>query len=335
MLRKSGRITIKINSPFQYLKYWRKSDSARACRRGMDRIQEMTLFASLAEHTSFAAVARQSGLSTATVTRAVSSLESRLGILLVVRTTRNMRLTEAGQRFAVDCRRLLGDLAEAENAAGGLHALPSGSLTVTAPQMFGALHVVPVLTSFLDQHPSVDVRAILVDRVVSMLDEGIDVAVRIGTLPDSSLIAIPTGSVRRMVCASPAYLAKHGVPQHPDDLRRHSTISTTAFERPPHWLFRIANEDYSVDVGSRLSLTSYQAAIGAALQGWGLTQVPFYQIREHLQDGRLESVLDAFEITPEPVHVVYLEGRRGSSKVRAFVDFCVSALRHDLHFAQK
>lgn len=298
----------------------------------MDRIQEMTLFVALAEHTSFASVARHFGLSTATVTRAVASLESRLGVLLVVRTTRNMRLTEAGQRFAVDSRRLLADLDEAENAAGGLHAHPGGSLTVTAPQMFGALHVTPVLTSFLSQYPSVEIRAILVDRVVSMLDEGIDVAVRIGPLPDSSLTAIPVGNVRRMVCASNAYLAEHGIPQHPDDLRRHTTISTSASERPPPWAFRINSEDYSLNVGSRLSLTSFQAAINAAIQDWGLTQIPHYQIREHLQSGRLECVLEAFEILPEPVHVVYSEGRRGSSKVRSFVDYCVSALRHDLHF---
>lgn len=298
----------------------------------MDRIQEMTLFAALAEQTSFAGVARHFGLSTATVTRAVASLETRLGILLVVRTTRNMRLTEAGQRFAIDCRRLLADLDEAENAAGGLHTLPGGLLTVTAPQMFGALHVTPLLTRFLSQYPSVEIRAILVDRVVSMLDEGIDVAVRIGALPDSTLTAIPVGSVRRMVCASPAYLAEHGTPQHPDDLRQHSTISTSASERPPQWAFRVDGRDYNVDVASRLSLTSFQAAIGAALQDWGLTQVPYYQIREHLRDGELKCVLQGFEIEPEPVHVVYLEGRRGSSKVRSFVDFCVEGLRKDLRF---
>lgn len=301
----------------------------------MDRIQEMTLFCALAEQTSFAAVARHFGLSTATVTRAIASLEQRLGVLLVVRTTRNMRLTEAGQRFAIDCRRLLADFDEAENAAGGLHALPGGSLTVTAPQMFGALHVTPLLTRFLTQYPSVDIRAILVDRVMSMLDEGVDVAVRIGALPDSSLTAIPVGSIRRMVCASPAYLAEHGTPVHPDDLRQHSTISTSASERPPHWPFRIADRDYPVDVGSRLSLTSFQAAIGAAVQGWGLTQVPHYQIREHLRDEKLKYVLAEFEIAPEPVHVVYLEGRRGSSKVRSFVDFCVEGLRRDLRFGMK
>ncbi|WP_122317719.1 LysR family transcriptional regulator [Pseudomonas cichorii] len=298
----------------------------------MDRIQEMALFVAVGEQASFASVARHFGLSTATVTRAIAQLESRLGILLVVRTTRSLRLTEAGQRFAMDCRRLLADLNEAESTAAGVHATPSGLLTVTAPQMFGALHVTPVLTRFLSQHPAVEVRAILEDRVVSMLDEGVDVAVRIGALPDSSLTAIPVGSVRRMVCASPAYLAAHGSPRHPDDLQLHSTISTSASERPHKWPFRVDGRDYSVDVGSRLRLTSFNAAIRAALHDGGLTQVPSYQVNEYLDDGSLEYVLEAFEIPPEPVHVVYPEGRRGSSKVRSFVDFCVESLRKDLHF---
>ncbi|RMO18110.1 Regulatory protein, LysR substrate-binding protein [Pseudomonas cichorii] len=298
----------------------------------MDRIQEMTLFVAVAEQASFASVARHFGLSSATVTRAIAQLESRVGILLVVRTTRSLRLTEAGKRFAMDCRRLLADLHEAESTAAGVHATPSGLLTVTAPQMFGALHVTPVLTRFLSQHPAVEARAILVDRVVSILDEGIDVAVRIGTLPDSSLTAIPVGSVRRMVCASPAYLAEHGSPRHPDDLRLHSTISTSASERAPKWPFRIDGQEYSVDVESRLHLSSFNAAIQAAKQDWGLTQVPSYQVNEYLDDGSLEYVLEAFEIAPEPVHVVYPQGRRGASKVRTFVDFCVETLRQDLQF---
>ncbi|GFM66474.1 LysR substrate-binding domain-containing protein [Pseudomonas lijiangensis] len=296
----------------------------------MDRIQEMTLFSAVAEQSSFASVARHFGLSTATVTRAIAQLESRLGVLLVVRTTRSLRLTEAGQRFAMDCRRLLADLEEAQSAAAGVHANPSGLLTITAPQMFGALHVTPVLTRFLEKHPTVDIRAILVDRVVHMLDEGIDVAIRIGALPDSSLTAIPVGSLRRMVCASTAYLSAHGTPQHPDDLRLHSTISTSASERSAKWAFRVDGRDHSVDVASRLRLTSFNAAISAMMQNWGLTQVSSYQVREHLQNGNIQCVLEAFEIAPEPVHVVYLEGRRGSSKVRAFVDFCVEALRRDL-----
>lgn len=296
----------------------------------MDRIQEMTLFAALAEQASFAGVARRLGISTATVTRTIAQLEKRLGVLLVVRTTRTMRLTEAGQQYAIDCRRLLADLEDVENTAAGLHALPSGSLTVTAPQMFGALHVMPVLTRFLSRYPKVTARAILADRVLPLLDEGIDVAVRIGALPDSSLTAIPVGSVRRMVCASPGYLAEHGIAQHPDDLSQHRTLSVASSERAPKWPFRIDGRESMVEVGSRLSVTSSKAAIGAAVQGWGLTQVPSYQIREHLQNGTLTCILETFEIAPEPVHVVYVEGRRGSSKVRTFVDDCVDALRQDL-----
>lgn len=181
----------------------------------MDRIQEMTLFAALAEDSSFAGVARRLGLSTATVTRTIAQLESRLGVLLVVRTTRSMRLTDAGQQFAADCRRLLAELEEMEGRASGLHANPSGLLTVTAPQMFGALHVTPVLTRFLAMYPSIAIRAVMVDRVVPLLEEGIDVAVRIGTLPDSGLTAIPVGSVRRMVVASRAiwpHTARHSIP---------------------------------------------------------------------------------------------------------------------------
>ncbi|MCF5990018.1 LysR substrate-binding domain-containing protein, partial [Xanthomonas perforans] len=146
----------------------------------------------------------------------------------------------------------------------------------------------------------------------------------------SSLTAIPVGSVRRMVCASPGYLAEHGIPQHPDRLPQHATISTSAAERAPKWAFRLDGRAHEVDVASRLSVSAFNAAIVAAVDGWGLTQVPSYQVRQHLQNGTLVSVLDAFEIAPEPVHVVHVEGRRGSSKVRTFVDECVAALRHDL-----
>jgi DNA-binding transcriptional LysR family regulator len=165
-----------------------------------------------------------------------------------------------------------------------------------------------------------------------MLDEGIDVAVRIGALPDSTLTAIPVGSVRRMVCASSNYLATHGAPQHPDELRQHLTISTATAERAPQWPFRIDGKDHWVDVSSRLSVTSFNAAIRAVQDHWGLTQVPSYQINEHLLAGRLKCVLEPFEISPEPVHIVYVEGRRASAKVRSFVDFCVEGLRRDLHF---
>lgn len=292
----------------------------------------MTIFVAVAEHASFAAVARHFVLSTATVTRAVAQLEQRLGTLLVVRTTRQLRLTESGLRFAADCRRLLADLSDAESSAAGIHASPSGLLTVTAPQVFGDLHVTPVLAEYLTLHPDVEIRGLLMDRIAPMLDEGIDVAVRIGHLPDSSLTAIAVGSVRRMVCASPAYLAVHGTPQNPYELIRRSTISAIMAERSSDWTFSIDGQRQSVDVESRLSLTSFTAAIHATLDGWGLTQVPSYQIRAHLNAGRLVTVLEAFEVPALPVHVVYAQGRKGSSKVRSFVDFCVTRLRADLDF---
>ncbi|WP_397448036.1 LysR family transcriptional regulator [Pseudomonas sp. NA-150] len=295
----------------------------------MDRLQEMSIFAAVAEDVSFAAVARRLGLSSATVTRAVAQLENRLGTLLVVRTTRQLRLTEAGLRFAEDCRRLLQELQDAEDSAAGIHASPSGSLTITAPQVFGDLHVTPILMEYLHRHPQVDIRALLVDRMVPLLEEGIDVAIRIGPLPDSSLTAIAVGQVRRMVCASPAYLAAHGYPAHPEELLRRSTISAVFAEGTTDWRFQVAGEVLSLKPPSRLSVTSFPAAIHAALDGWGLTQVASYQVRAHLAAGRLCSVLDAFEMPPLTVQVVYVEGRRGSSKVRSFVDFCVERLRED------
>jgi DNA-binding transcriptional LysR family regulator len=296
----------------------------------VDRIQEMTIFVAVAEHASFAAVARHFVVSTATVTRAVAQLEQRLGTLLVVRTTRQLRLTESGLRFAADCRRLLADLNDAESSAAGIHASPRGLLTVTAPQVFGDLHVTPVLAQYLAMHPDVEVRGLLMDRVASMMEEGIDVAVRIGHLPDSSLTAIAVGNVRLMVCASPQYLAAHGSPQHPLELVERATISPVMAERSSDWRFSIEGQRQLVNVRSRLSLTSFPAAIHATLEGWGLTQVPSYQIRAHLNAGRLCTVLEAFEVPTLPVHVVYAQGRKGSSKVRSFVDFCVTQLRADL-----
>ncbi|MGV8918443.1 MAG: LysR family transcriptional regulator [Pseudomonas sp.] len=298
----------------------------------MDRLQEMSIFAAVAEDVSFAAVSRRLGLSSATVTRAVAQLEKRLGTLLVVRTTRQLRLTEAGLRFAADCRRLLQELQEAENSAVGIHSSPSGSLTVTAPQVFGDLHVTPVMMEYLHRHPAVDIRALLVDRMVPLLEEGIDIAIRIGPLPDSSLTAIAVGQVRRMVCASPGYLAAHGYPEHPEELMQRSTITAVFAEGTADWRFQVEGQTLSIKPPSRLSVTSFPAAIHAAVDGWGLTQVASYQIREQLAAGRLCCVLEAFEMPPLTVHVVYVEGRRGSSKVRSFVDFCVERLRQD--FAQ-
>jgi DNA-binding transcriptional LysR family regulator len=188
------------------------------------------------------------------------------------------------------------------------------------------------MTDYLSHHPQVQIRGLLMDRVAGQLEEGIDVSVRIGELADSSMTAIQVGVVRRMVCASPAYLATQGTPLHPQELVERETVSVMIGGRSPAWTFRIDGQHQELKVQSRLSLTSFTASIHAALDGWGLTQVPSYQIRQHLQAGTLRAVLETFEVTPLPVYVVYVEGRRGSSKVRSFVDFCVQRLREDLNY---
>ena len=296
----------------------------------MDKFQEVSLFLAVAEARSFAAAGRRLGLSASTVTRAVAALEARLGILLLVRTTRHVRLTDAGEQFAHDCRAVLDSLAQAEEAAAGGRVQPRGELSVTAPALFGELHVMPAVLGYLREHRQVSVRALLVDRVVNLVDEDIDVAVRIGALPDSSLTAVPVGHVRRVVCASPDFLRERGVPETPDALHRFCTITAAMEGRGPQWRFVQDNQIQRLNVQSQLTVTSFQAAVMAAREGWGLTQVMSYQVAPHLASGALQVVLREFEMPPVPVHVVYPEGRKSSAKVRSFVEFCVQALRRDL-----
>ncbi|RAP65912.1 LysR family transcriptional regulator [Achromobacter sp. HZ01] len=296
----------------------------------MNRFHEMTVFLAVAEAQSFAAAARRLEMSAPSVTRSVAALERRLGALLLVRTTRSLRLTEAGQRYAADCRRILEEVEQADDAAAGAMAAPRGALSITAPALFGELHVMPAVLGYLRAHRAVSVRTLLVDRVVNLLDEGVDVAVRIGALPDSSLTAVQVGEVRRVVCAAPAFLREHGAPRDPDELQRYCTITAAMEGRGPQWRFLQDGQPRRVRVDSQLTVTSFQAAVLAAREGWGLTQVVSYQVARHLASGELEVVLRDFELPPLPVHVVYPEGRKSSAKVRSFVDFCVEALRRDL-----
>ncbi|MGB3433192.1 LysR family transcriptional regulator [Achromobacter sp.] len=296
----------------------------------MNRFHEMSVFLAVAEAQSFAAAARRLEMSAPTVTRSVSALERRLGALLLVRTTRSLRLTEAGQRYADDCRRILDDVEQADDAVAGAMAAPRGALSITAPAFFGELHVMPAVLGYLRAHREVSVRTLLVDRVVNLLDERVDVAVRIGALPDSTLTAVPVGQVRRVVCAAPAFLREHGVPQDPESLQRFCTVTAALEGRTPQWRFQHDGQSRSLRVDSQLTVTSFQAAVLAACEGWGLTQVVSYQVARHLASGALQVVLRDFELPPLPVHVVYPEGRKSSAKVRSFVEFCVEALRRDL-----
>ncbi len=293
----------------------------------MDRLHTIEVFTAVAEGGSFAKAAKAMRLSPPAVTRAIMALEERLGTRLFVRTTRSVRLTEAGVRFLADSQRILHEIEEAEEAAAGLHAEPRGVLHVTAPVLFGRIYVAPVLRNFLDLHPKVTGSALFVDRVVNLMEEGLDVAVRIGDLPDSSLTAIRVGSVRRVVFASPDYFEKHGMPQHPSELAAHRIVAVESVVPILDWKFWNGGMPFTVRVRPLLFLNSVDAAIECALSGWAMARTLSYQVASYVQDGRLQLALESFEPNPLPVHVVHAEGRRASAKVRAFVDFAVARLR--------
>lgn len=290
----------------------------------MDRWQAMRIFVKVADAASFSEAARQLHMSAPAVTRAVAALEETIGTRLFVRTTRSVKLTEAGSRYLEDCRRILADIAEAEAFAAGSYAKPSGTLAVTAATLFGKMYVLPIMLEYLDAHPAMDGRAFLVDRQVNIVEEGIDVAVRIGHLADSGFTAIKVGSVRRVVCGSPAYFERHGVPRVPGELKDHRVAASTGAWASPEWRFA---RDQRVTVHPGLQCNTNEAVIAAAEEGWGLTRVLNYQIGPALLEGRLQIVLADHEEPPLPVHVLYAEGRHAPAKVRAFVDLAVERLR--------
>jgi DNA-binding transcriptional LysR family regulator len=290
----------------------------------MDRWQAMRIFVKVAETASFAESARHLHLSAPAVTRAVAGLEETIGTRLFVRTTRSVKLTEAGDRYLDDCRRILADIAEAEAAAAGSYATPSGTLTVTASLLFGQIYVLPIVTDYLDAYPTMSGRTLFIDRPVNIVEEGIDVAIRIGHLADSGFTAAKVGSVRRVICGAPAYFEKHGTPATPADLKDHRIVATTGAFASPEWRF---SGDERVVIHPTLQCNTNQAAISAAISGWGLTRVLHYQVGPALLDGQLQIVLAEHEEPPLPIHVLYPEGRHAPAKVRAFVDMAVARLR--------
>lgn len=290
----------------------------------MDRWQSMRIVVRVAETGSFAKTARDLNMSAPAVTRAVTAIEELIGARLFVRTTRSVKLTEAGIRYFEDCRRILSDIAEAEASAGGSHATPSGTLAVTASSLFGQVYVLPIMTEYLAAYPTMSGRTLFVDRPVNIIEEGIDVAVRIGHLPDSGFTAVKVGSVRRVICGSPAYFEKHGVPSTPADLRDHRIVASTSAWASPEWRF---GPNQRVTVHPALQCNTNEAAIGVAMEGFGLTRVLHYQIGPALVEGGLQIVLGEYEDPPLPIHIVYPEGRHAPAKVRAFIDIAVSRLR--------
>ena len=296
----------------------------------MDQIHLMKVFVAVGELEGFAAAARRLGISPAAVTRAVSTLEEHLGVKLLARTTRNVRVTEAGSRYLEDSRAILASIVEANEAAAGINASPQGTLSVTAPVLFGKLYVMPSIVDYLKEYPEVDVSAFFLDRVVNVVEEGMDVAVRIGHLPDSGLRAIRVGQVRRVLCASPAYLAEHGVPQRPSDLHKHTIIAGNGTPGTS-WRFSASGEPTAIRLKPRLSITSNDGAIAAACAGLGIAQQLSYQVAEQVARGTLQIVLEHFEESPWPIHVLHRESKYGSTKVRAFIDRLAAHLRSHQH----
>lgn len=296
----------------------------------MDRFHLMSVFVAVADEESFAGGARRLGMSPPAVTRAIAALEARLGVQLLSRTTRYVRATDAGQRYLDSARRILAEADEADEAAAGIHAAPRGQLAVTAPVLFGSMFVTPAIVDYLDRFPAVSISALLLDRVVNLMEEGLDVGVRIGELPDSSLRAIRVGQVSRVVCAAPDYLAQHSEPAVPQDLARHTIVAASPVSPAIEWHFGDQRHPVNVRLHPRLTITNNEAAIQAAMRGFGITRLMSYQVAGHLSAGRLKRILGAYEPDPLPIHVLHREGRQASAKVRSFVDFLVDRLRANL-----
>src|SRR6185312_7478154 len=289
----------------------------------MDRLDAMQAFVTVADLKGFAPAARKLGLSPSGVTRLIAALENRLGARLLQRTTRSVTLTDAGARYLERARRILADVEEAEVAAEGERARPSGRLVISAPVGFGRLHVSPVMNAYLKRHREVSAELRLQDRMVNLVEEGADLAVRIGHLADSSLVARHVGDMRRIVVASPGYLKSRGEPKRPQDIAAHDTIQFGSNPASTGWRFVEGGKEIRLDYAPRLSTNSADAAIQYAEAGGGLTRVLAYQATDAIKRGRLKVVLTKFGLPPLPIHVVYPTSRLLSAKVRTFIDLVV------------
>jgi DNA-binding transcriptional LysR family regulator len=293
----------------------------------MDKLHAMSAFAAVVDAGGFAGAARRLGLSPPAVTRAINELESHLGVRLLTRTTRAVRVTDAGARYAEDCRRILQAIEEADESAGGAHAAPKGRLSVAAPSLFGARFVAPVVGDYLQRYPDMRVSCWFLDRVVQLLEEGVDAALRIGDLPDAGLSAVRVGQVRRVVCAAPAYLDQRGTPDAPEELAAHAVIAAGGAVPAAEWRLLVGGNARMIKLEARLHTTTHEAALQAALAGVGIARLPWFLVADAVKSGTMRVLLHSHETAPLPVHVVHREGRHPTQKVRAFVDLAVQALR--------
>jgi DNA-binding transcriptional LysR family regulator len=293
----------------------------------MLRAENTAAFIEVAERGSFAEAARRLRRSPAAITRAVAELEARLGVRLLTRTTRAVALTEAGRQFLAGAKRVLADLDEIERAAAGEGTAPRGELRVTAPILFGRLHVLPIVLEFLRRFADVSVALSLLDRPVDLVEEGLDLAVRIGALAESSAVATRVGAVRRIAVVSPDYLARRGTPRAPADLGAHAIVAFVGIAGVERWLFHGEAGETGIAIKPRLIVSTAEAALDAARGGFGVTRVLSYQAADDIARGSLVRLLPDHEGDDIPIHVMYPGGRHPPPKLRAFLDFAVPRLR--------
>ena len=291
----------------------------------MDKLRAMASFARIVDKGSLTAAAADLGVSLPSMVRTLAALERELGATLLNRTTRRINLTDDGRQYLENCRAVLAQVQEAEATLHSRRAAPRGKLTLTASVMFGRSYVAPLMSEFLRAHPEVCAELLFVDRVVNLVEEGVDAAIRIGRLADSSLAAIPLGRMRRVVCASPAYLRSHGVPKRPEDLRAHRCVRFTGLSPHAEWIFR--SPARKVAIGSVMTCNQADAAIEACAAGLGLGSFLSYMVAPLLRAGKLKYVLEEFEVDPVPVSFLYPQSRMLSPTVRAFADLCAKRLR--------
>jgi DNA-binding transcriptional LysR family regulator len=301
----------------------------------MDRFEAMSAFVAVAKAGSFSAAARELGTPLATMSRRVADLEAELGARFLRRSTRGLSLTDQGQIFYEACARILDDVKDAEKSVTGEYQTAKGDLTVTAPGGFGRMHLQPVAIEFLAAYPDINLRLMLVDRVVNLVEERVDAAVRIAELGNGRLIARSLGRVRMVLCASPAYLARHGAPKHPRDLMKHDCIAWLALGPLRAWWFRELGTDQSFPIHVRMSTTIAESAVAAAEASLGIAQLTSYQAEQGVRDRRLVVLLPEFECQTTPVNLVYTSSRLLPVKLRAFIDFAVPRLKERLRSIEK
>ena len=293
----------------------------------MDRLESMSILVKAIEAGSLSAAARQLGIPLTTVSRNVSELEAHLKTRLLNRSSRKLTLTDAGRSYVAACKQILEDVSEAERGASGEYSAPKGNLNITAPIVFGRLHIVPIVAEFLKAYPDIDIRMVLADGVANLLEDRVDLAIRIASLPDSSLVATRVGSIRRVVCGSPAYFAERGIPKNPHDVSTHDCITRDGQTFENSWTFTAGKSNTTIAIHARFIVNTAEAAIDAAVAGAGITRVLSYQVVDAVRAGTLVMVLEDFEPEPMPVSLVYAAQGLLPLKLRAFIDFSVPRLK--------